>query len=249
MRTIYRTDRGKVRQHNEDNGGVFINSTGIRLAIVADGMGGHRAGDVASTMTVDLLKKSWDEAGAIETANEAEEWLRENITKVNEVLFQHAAENNECQGMGTTIVAAICTDKFASVANIGDSRCYLHNESGFKQVTEDHSLVNELVRTGQITKEDAEHHPRKNVLLRALGTELKVEMDIVTVMFEEEDILLLCSDGLSNKVSEQEMCNIVKNEHSLEEKATAFIDLANQYGGEDNITLVLVQFYDESVVR
>lgn len=249
MRTIYRTDRGKVRQHNEDNGGVFINSTGIRLAIVADGMGGHRAGDVASTMTVDLLKKSWDEAGAIETANEAEEWLRENITKVNEVLFQHAAENNECQGMGTTIVAAICTDKFASVANIGDSRCYLHNESGFKQVTEDHSLVNELVRTGQITKEDAEHHPRKNVLLRALGTELKVEMDIVTVMFEEEDILLLCSDGLSNKVSEQEMCNIVKNEYSLEEKATAFIDLANQYGGEDNITLVLVQFYDESVVR
>ncbi|MFB5281389.1 Stp1/IreP family PP2C-type Ser/Thr phosphatase [Peribacillus asahii] len=249
MRTIYRTDRGKVRQHNEDNGGVFINSTGIRLAIVADGMGGHRAGDVASTMTVDLLKKSWDEAGAIETANEAEAWLRENITKVNEVLFQHAAENNECQGMGTTIVAAICTDKFASVANIGDSRCYLHNESGFKQVTEDHSLVNELVRTGQITKEDAEHHPRKNVLLRALGTELKVEMDIVTVMFEEEDILLLCSDGLSNKVSEQEMCNIVKNEHSLEEKATAFIDLANQYGGEDNITLVLVQFYDESVVR
>ncbi|RID87219.1 Stp1/IreP family PP2C-type Ser/Thr phosphatase [Peribacillus asahii] len=249
MRTIYRTDRGKVRQHNEDNGGVFINSAGIRLAIVADGMGGHRAGDVASTMTVDLLKKSWDEAGAIETANEAEEWLRKHITKVNEVLFQHAAENSECQGMGTTIVAAICTDKFASVANIGDSRCYLYNESGFKQVTEDHSLVNELVRTGQITKEDAENHPRKNVLLRALGTELKVEMDIVTVMFEEEDILLLCSDGLSNKVSEQEMCNIVKNEHSLEEKATAFIDLANHYGGEDNITLVLVQFYDESVVR
>ena len=95
------------------------------LAIVADGMGGHRAGDVASTMTIDLLKESWKQSSQIVTANEAEEWLREYITKVNESLFQHAEENIECQGMGTTIVAAICTEKFATIANIGDSRCYL----------------------------------------------------------------------------------------------------------------------------
>ena len=249
MRTIFKTDQGKVRQHNEDNGGIFINSEGIYLAIVADGMGGHRAGDVASTMTIELLKKSWVESSDIQTANQAEEWLYEHITKVNEMLFQHAEENSECQGMGTTIVAAICTGKFATIANIGDSRCYLSNESGFKQVTEDHSLVNELVRTGQITKEDAENHPRKNVLLRALGTELKVEMDISTIIFEEGDLLLLCSDGLSNKISVEEMGEIVQNEQSLEEKAVSFIDLANQYGGEDNITLELIQFYDESIER
>lgn len=143
----------------------------------------------------------------------------------------------------------ICTDKFSTIANIGDSRCYLYNESGFKQVTEDHSLVNELVRSGQISKEDAENHPRKNVLLRALGTEMQVEMDITTVIFEESDLLLLCSDGLTNKVSEQELEETVTNEQSLEEKANSLIDKANHYGGEDNITLVLVQFVDESESR
>ena len=249
MRTTFKTDRGKVRQHNEDNGGIFVNSEGVHLAIVADGMGGHRAGDVASTMTIDLLKESWKQSSQIVTANQAEEWLREFITKVNESLFQHAEKNIECQGMGTTIVAAICTEKFATIANIGDSRCYLYNESGFKQVTEDHSLVNELVRTGQISKEDAENHPRKNVLLRALGTEMKVDIDISTVIFEEDDVLLLCSDGLSNKVNEQEMYEIIKNDQPLEEKANSFIDLANHYGGEDNITLVLIQFHDERAGR
>ncbi len=111
--------------------------------------------------------------------------------------------------MGTTIVAVICTNRFVSIANIGDSRCYLSNELGFKQLTEDHSLVNELVRSGQISKEDAEHHPRKNVLLRALGTERDVVMDIKTITFEEGDLLLLCSDGLSNKVKENEMVEVL----------------------------------------
>ncbi|MGE7661853.1 Stp1/IreP family PP2C-type Ser/Thr phosphatase [Peribacillus sp. NPDC097197] len=249
MRAIFKTDRGKVRQHNEDNGGVFSNPEGVRLAIVADGMGGHRAGDVASGMTIDLLKERWEESSGIETANDAENWLKTQILLVNQLLFEHAEANLECKGMGTTIVAAICTDKFATIANIGDSRCYLYNESGFKQVTEDHSLVNELVRSGQITKEDAEHHPRKNVLLRALGTELQVEMDITTVIFEEQDMLLLCSDGLTNKVSEVELEEMLNNGHSLEEKAQSLIEMANNYGGEDNITLVLVQFIDESESR
>lgn len=249
MRTIFKSDRGKVRQHNEDNGGIFINSEGVHLAIVADGMGGHRAGDVASMMTIEMLKESWQQSSQIETANDADEWLRIHISKVNEALFQHAENNSECQGMGTTIVAAICTEKFATIANIGDSRCYLFNESGFKQVTEDHSLVNELVRTGQITKEAAENHPRKNVLLRALGTETKVEMDVLTVIFEEDNMILLCSDGLSNKLSEQEMLEIIQNDQPFEDKANSFIDLANDYGGEDNITLVLIQYNDESAGR
>ncbi|MBT2603401.1 Stp1/IreP family PP2C-type Ser/Thr phosphatase [Peribacillus frigoritolerans] len=249
MRAIFKTDRGKVRQHNEDNGGIFENSEGVRLAIVADGMGGHRAGDVASAMTIDLLKKGWEVSTGIETANDAEDWLKQQIFTVNQLLFEHAEANTECKGMGTTIVAAICTDKFATIANIGDSRCYLYNESGFKQVTEDHSLVNELVRSGQISKEDAENHPRKNVLLRALGTEMQVEMDIMTVIFEENDLLLLCSDGLTNKVSELELEETVTNAQSLEEKANSLIDKANHYGGEDNITLVLVQFTEESESR
>ncbi|MDP4082988.1 MAG: Stp1/IreP family PP2C-type Ser/Thr phosphatase [Bacillota bacterium] len=246
MKIVYKTDQGKVRSHNEDSGGVFRNHEGIILAIVADGMGGHRAGDVASTMTINEMKTRWETVTDINTAEKAESWLKENILVVNKILFDHAKDNVECDGMGTTIVAAICTENFATVANIGDSRCYLLNETGYKQVTEDHSLVNELVRFGQISKEDAEHHPRKNVLLRALGTEEKVEMDVKTIIFEEGDYLLLCSDGLSNKISEKEMNEILGTFDALEQKAEKLISLANEYGGEDNITLSIVEFSDSS---
>lgn len=246
MKAVYQTDRGKVRHHNEDAGGVFINHDGNRLAIVADGMGGHRAGDVASEMTLNVLKTEWETAKGIITAEEAENWLKEQITKVNGLLLEHAQNHLECDGMGTTIVAAIVTDRFATIAHIGDSRGYLLNESGFKQITEDHSLVNELVRSGQISKEDAEHHPRKNVLLRALGTEKMVEMDIKTIIFEEGDIILLCSDGLSNKVTEKEMSEVLQNQDNLEQQAGRLIALANENGGEDNITLAIVEFSDIS---
>jgi protein phosphatase len=235
MKAVFMTDQGKVRQHNEDNGGIYVNSKGQRLAIVADGMGGHRAGDVASEMTL-----------TSQTAEEAEGWLRKHIAEVNTILYEHSKENEQCEGMGTTVVAAICTDRFATIANIGDSRCYILNESGFQQLTEDHSLVNELVRSGQITKEDAEHHPRKNVLLRALGTEAAVEMDIKTITFEEGDLLLLCSDGLSNKVAVAEMIEILKSGRTLEEKASVLIEQANNNGGEDNITLVIAEYFESN---
>ncbi|WP_160720066.1 Stp1/IreP family PP2C-type Ser/Thr phosphatase [Bacillus sp. USDA818B3_A] len=244
MKAVFQTDRGRVRLHNEDAGGVFNNKDGYRLAIVADGMGGHRAGDVASEMTISALKGEWEESNGIKTAGEAESWLNEQIKRVNLLLLDHATNNTECDGMGTTIVAAILTDTFATIAHIGDSRGYLLNESGFKQITDDHSLVNELVRSGQISKEEAEHHPRKNVLLRALGTEKNVEMDIRTIIFEEGDILLLCSDGLSNKVNEAEMAEILQNEENLQQRAGLLISLANENGGEDNITLAMVEFSD-----
>jgi protein phosphatase len=245
MKEIFMTDQGKIRQHNEDNGGIFVNQAGQRLAIVADGMGGHRAGDVASEMTLISLKEFWENTGDIDTPEKAEFWLKEHITRVNQLLFDHAKTHFECDGMGTTVVAGIVTSRFVTIANIGDSRCYISNELGFMQITQDHSLVNELVRTGQISKEDAEHHPRKNVLLRALGTEPSVEMDIKTITFEEGDLLLLCSDGLSNKVSELEMTNILTNSDHLEQKASELIQLANHYGGEDNITLVIVKYFDD----
>lgn len=244
MKAVFMTDRGKIRQHNEDNGGIFANLAGQRLAIVADGMGGHRAGDVASEMAITSLKEFWEKTDEITTAEVAEHWIREHIHVVNREVFQHSQVHDECEGMGTTIVAAICTNKFTTIANIGDSRCYMLNEIGFKQITEDHSLVNELVRSGQISKEDAEHHPRKNVLTRALGTEADVTMDITTITFEEGDLLLLCSDGLSNKVSESELGVKLTEDTTLEQKATSLIELANHYGGEDNITLVIVEFYD-----
>lgn len=240
LERAYLSDRGKVRQHNEDSVGVFENNVGI-LAIVADGMGGHLAGDVASQMTISTFESLWSEVEKIEGPQDAETWFREKVAKVNKAVYEHSVENPECQGMGTTIVGAIVTSSFATIGHIGDSRCYLLNNSGYNQVTQDHSLVNELVKSGQISKEDAEHHPRKNVLLRALGTEQTVEIDVKTIEFEENNVLLLCSDGLSNKVSDHTMEKELTNSDNLSNSATTLVQLANDHGGEDNITLVVIK--------
>ncbi len=241
MKTVIRTDIGKVRSHNEDYVGIFHNKGNALLAVVADGMGGHLAGDVASQMASTLLQNKWEETGPITDPDQGKRWLSDSLKDVNESLFRHAKENPDCMGMGTTIVAAIIHESFAVIAHVGDSRCYMVTADGFQLLTEDHSLVNELVKTGQISKKDAEHHPRKNVLLRALGTETKVEVDIKTVPFKDGNILLLCSDGLSNKLSDEKIFEILRGEESLEEKADTFIRLANDGGGEDNITLAIIQ--------
>lgn len=246
MRAIFKTDQGKVRHNNEDDGGVFFNNNGSCIGIVADGMGGHNAGEVASDIAVSNLKELWQTADRLDSPELAERWLRTNVAIVNEKIYEHAKNHEECNGMGTTIVAAICTDIFATIVNIGDSRCYLLNDSGFKQLTDDHSLVNELIKAGQISPEDAEIHPRKNMLLKVMGTEVTTDMDITTITFEEGDMLLLCSDGLSNKVSNEEMTTILKSTSNLNEKANTLIELANQYGGEDNISLAIIESSSES---
>ncbi|MBM7701817.1 Stp1/IreP family PP2C-type Ser/Thr phosphatase [Metabacillus iocasae] len=246
MGAVFMTDRGKIRQHNEDSGGVFVNPHGHRLAIVADGMGGHRAGDVASAMAIKKLQGYWENGDELTSPDAASVWLTEHVSKVNDELFVYSNEHEECKGMGTTLVAAICTSTFCTIGHIGDSRCYLLNEYGFNQITEDHSLVNELVKNGQISREDAEHHPRKNILVRALGTEKQVTLDVKSMEIEQEDVLLLCSDGLSNKVSEEQLKQILLTDLTLEQKGSHLIDLANELGGEDNITLALVDFISES---
>lgn len=242
MQYAFKTDVGLLRPHNEDNGGVFLHEKGMVLAVVADGMGGHQAGDVASKMTNEILGEKWKETELITTPAVAEEWLVGVINEVNEHIYQHANANPECQGMGTTVVAAICTSSFVTIAHIGDSRGYILNANGFSQKTADHSLVNELVRTGQITDEEAENHPRKNVLLRALGTETAIKVDVETLDWEKGDYLLLCSDGLSNKITEQELSLCLQNSQSMSEKVEHLVELANDRGGEDNITVALVHY-------
>jgi serine/threonine protein phosphatase PrpC len=242
VRTFFLTDKGKVRQHNEDSGGVFRNMDGDILAVVADGMGGHRAGDVASSMTIQLFNSYWEQTYNIDTPKKAEQWLKERVEMINERLFKYAAEHSECEGMGTTIVVAICAKSFVTVGHIGDSRCYILSDQDFSLVTEDHSLVNELVRYGEISKEDAEFHPRKNVLLRALGTEKQVDLDVKTLVTEENDKIILCSDGLSNKVSTEEMKRILTSEQDIRHKGETLVNRANELGGEDNITLVIIDY-------
>lgn len=241
MEACFLTDRGRVRKHNEDNGAVLRNNNHVLLAVVADGMGGHKAGDVASGMTVAEFEGIWKDQLQLETPEQVENWMVASVNLINEKIYNYASEHEECLGMGTTLVVAVCTRDFVTIGHIGDSRCYLRNGNGFAQITDDHSLVNELVRSGQISREDAELHPRKNVLMRALGTEKEVNLDITTINWEPNDTLLLCSDGLTNKVSDDEIEKVIQEPKMITEKGTYLIDRANELGGEDNISLAIIQ--------
>ncbi|MFD1849103.1 Stp1/IreP family PP2C-type Ser/Thr phosphatase [Oceanobacillus bengalensis] len=234
------TDRGKVRSHNEDAGGIFYNQSNQFLAVIADGMGGHQAGDVASQMAISLIREKWENTNTFKTPDEIEKWLTDSIKDINEAIYLHATENKECEGMGTTIVITIHIHDFLTIAHIGDSRCYMLNEDGFKQITEDHSLVNALVQSGQITKDDALYHPRKNVVLRALGSENNVEVDIRTINVETGDKILLCTDGLTDKIVDDELYEVIRSGSELPEIGQRLIDMANDRGGEDNISLIIL---------
>lgn len=240
MKAQFLTDRGLVRGHNEDSGGIYYNSSGDILAIIADGMGGHQAGDVASQMAVSIMQEHWNEHNEFNSPEEVEEWLVKILKHVNTAIYDQALSHDEYAGMGTTIVVTISTNEFVTIAHIGDSRCYLYNESGFQQMTEDHSLVSELVRSGQISPEDAVHHPRKNIVLKALGTEESVSADVQSLSWEQGNKILLCSDGLTDKVSNDELGEYVKSTNSLKDTAQTLIDLANERGGEDNISLIII---------
>lgn|SRR5690625_1488365 len=248
MKAQYLTDRGQVRSHNEDSGGIYYHRSGNLLAIIADGMGGHRAGDVASQMAVSIIQDHWAESEELQTPDEIETWLLEVLQKVNTAIYERALSQDEYAGMGTTIVVTISTDEFITIAHIGDSRCYLYNDNGFQQLTEDHSLVNELLRSGQISEEDAFHHPRKNIVLKALGTEQDVTADIQSLSWERGNKLLLCSDGLTDKVTNDELSEYVKSATSLQETTQALIDIANERGGEDNISLIMISYESEEKV-
>ncbi|MFD2133077.1 Stp1/IreP family PP2C-type Ser/Thr phosphatase [Pseudogracilibacillus auburnensis] len=235
------TDRGQMRSTNEDSGGIFFNESGQALAIVADGMGGHQAGEVASQLAVSIVQDKWEQSNRFSTPIEAEEWLQAAVEEMNKMIYKRSLEHEEFEGMGTTVVISICTFDFVTIAHIGDSRCYLLNDTKLEQLTEDHSLVNELIRTGQISKIDAEQHPRKNVLLRAVGTEESVNMDMETINWDENNCLLLCSDGLTNKIPDDEIETYLRTKENLEEVSNKLIQVANERGGEDNITLAIIR--------
>lgn len=245
MEAIFLTDVGKLRPHNEDDGDVVIDSRHNQLlAIVVDGMGGHQAGEVASRTAKEFFLQKWEEIDDHFTPAEAEKWLEITAKQANDVLLERAKNNPDYEGMGTTLVVAICREQFVTVAHVGDSRIYLKTDKALKQLTNDHSLVGELVRNGQITEAEALHHPRKNVLLRALGTEENVKVDIDTIHWEPGNYLLLCSDGLTNKILNEEIDEQFSNEISIQQIGENLIHLANERGGEDNISLAIV-FYDD----
>lgn len=240
MEGQFLTDTGQVRKHNEDSGGIYYNSSDQFLAVIADGMGGHQAGDVASQMATSKLKEKWEECQELKSPEETEDWLSQTIIELNKSIYNHAQENQECFGMGTTIVVVICIQDFVTVAHTGDSRCYILSDNGFDQITEDHSLVNALIQSGQISKNDAQSHPRKNVVLKALGTEEQIDSDVQTLNPGQSYKILLCTDGLTDKVLDGELSEIIQSTDTIQEIGGKMINLANERGGEDNISLVIL---------
>lgn len=241
MKGYFITDSGQVRSVNEDSGGVFSQDNSFLMAMVADGMGGHRAGDVASNQAVTYMKSAWEKRKPIRDEKNVESWLQHTVEKMNTAIYELSRQQKTYEGMGTTVVVGVCTDAFITIAHIGDSRAYLLENSQLKQLTNDHSLVNELVQSGQLTAEEARQHPNKNVLTRAAGTEPTVQIDMHTYRWQTGDQLLFCSDGLTNKLTDKELQQALESYTNKETLMNELIHQANARGGEDNITAVLVE--------
>ncbi|NBG89127.1 Stp1/IreP family PP2C-type Ser/Thr phosphatase [Isachenkonia alkalipeptolytica] len=235
---------GKVRKANEDFFG--IHEKGQLFYMVADGMGGHKAGDVASEETVGCVSEFLQKHLHPEARGaEVEKILGESISEANTEIFEKAQKQEECSGMGTTLTLAVPLPKENKVyfAHVGDSRAYVIEKDGIYQVTRDHSLVQELVINGDITEEEAKAHPKRNVITRAVGTEREVRPDVFSIdfSFDSDHYIILCTDGLSNAMGEEEIKNTVRDSGSIESACAALINKANERGGQDNITVLILQ--------
>lgn len=243
------THVGMKRTHNEDNLALVPEES---LYIVADGMGGHASGEVASQMAVETLMSFF----RMTTRDEEVTWpyreqpsLRydENrlVTAIkfsNQRIFEAATRENRFKGMGTTIVAAFFTRGGAYLGHVGDSRAYRIRRGAIEQLTDDHSLLNDYIRANRLTRDEIENFPHKNVIVRALGMKDEVDVDVTRISPEAGDVYLLCSDGLSGMIDDDAMLGIIHREPDLETACKALVDAANEAGGTDNITVVLVRF-------
>ena len=231
--TIQMTDTGRQRRDNEDS--MYVRAP---VFVVADGMGGAQAGEVASRIAVEAFEQGLPDSGS------PEERLADRAREANRRIHELSHADLERHGMGTTLTAAYLDDSHLAIAHVGDSRAYLFRDGELQRLTQDHSLVGELVRKGKLTEEQAEEHPQRSIITRALGPEASVEVDTWTYPVKDGDILLLCSDGLTSMVPEEKIADVLESSASLRDAATRLIREANAAGGRDNITVVLTRLED-----
>ncbi|MGH9036972.1 MAG: Stp1/IreP family PP2C-type Ser/Thr phosphatase, partial [Acidimicrobiia bacterium] len=223
-----RTDVGRGRPANED---TFLVDHDDRLYAVADGMGGHRAGEVASATAIDALQAAFADGAPLDQA----------VGEANAAVFAKASANLDMRGMGTTLTAAaLLDDHRVLLGHVGDSRAYLMRGGGVTQITEDHSLVEQLVREGRLSPEEAASHPQKAIITRALGIDPEVEVDTYPVDLRPGDRLLLCSDGLTNMLADTAIAGVLRRQSDPQAAAEQLVDLAYEAGGDDNITVVVI---------
>lgn len=238
LKTFSITDIGQKRKVNQDY--IFTSEKPVgnlpNLFIVADGMGGHKAGDYASRCAVetmcDVIEKSIEK--------DPKAILRKAIEAANQIIYRESKEDENLEGMGTTIVAATCLGNYLQVANVGDSRLYIVGDT-IKQITQDHSWVEEMVRAGAMDKEEARNHAKKNIITRAIGAGDGVEIDFFVVELEAEDEILMCSDGLTNMLEDEEIRMLLKGQRDIVEKVETLVTEANERGGTDNISVILIE--------
>ena len=240
MEFSYLTDPGQVRDHNEDSVTIVKNEAGEILMAVADGMGGHKGGEIASSIAITHIGKRFVDTSSVGSKEDAINFLKEVVSEANMLLYKYTENNPESIGMGTTIVMALLTNEFLLFGNIGDSSGFVIKDKKLYKITNDHTLVNLLVKSGEITEEEAKDHPRKNVLMRALGANITVEMDVFDV---ETDIsgILLCSDGLTNMLDERQIETVLDSDLDIDAKVQKLINKANNRGGTDNISVAYLQ--------
>lgn len=245
MKSCYMTDSGKVRSHNEDSVTILKNASDEYLLVVADGMGGHRKGEVASSLAVSRLGKRFNETPSIGSKLDAVNWLNDNINEINREILEYGETHIDSKGLGTTVVVALLTKSYLIFGNIGDSSGYVIKNNKLHRVTKAHTLVNLLVEAGNITEEEAKTHPKKNILMKALGVSEKCELDIFDVDIESDEILL-CSDGLTNMLSDEQIEKVLLDEEmDTEEKVEKLIKKCNARGGNDNISIAYLNRFGE----
>lgn len=247
MKTFSITDVGLTREVNQDYMFTSENPVGNlpNLFIVADGMGGHNAGDYASRYTVDTIV---DTIKNLEEKN-PEQIIKLAVSRANQMLLKKSNQDIQLQGMGTTVVVLSILDNRLLIANVGDSRLYIVNRQQINQVTKDHSYVQEMVRIGEMDEITAREHPDKNIITRAIGVTNEVLIDFFEEQIKTEDIVLMCSDGLTNMILDEDIKTIINSQRDVVEMAEKLVETANNNGGKDNITVVIIEPFSDEVKK
>ncbi len=246
MEFAYITDPGKVRDQNEDSVIVVKNTSGEYLMAVADGMGGHRGGEIASSLAISHLGKRFTSIDSVGNKEDAINFIKDAVSECNMIINKYTDEHKESFGMGTTLVLALITPGFLLFGNLGDSSGFVVKNGKLEKITSDHTLVNLLVKSGELTEAEAKEHPNRNVLMKALGSNTTVEMDIFDVE-TDVDAILLCSDGLTNMLEFDQINRVLQEKSTPQDKVAKLVTKSNNRGGTDNISIAyLIKAGDES---
>lgn len=241
MISYFLTDTGRIRTHNEDSVTIIKNKKSEVLACVADGVGGHKAGEIASQIAINTITEAFKETFKDLDKLSAINWLRQATNEINNKIFNYVDKHEEAKGMGTTLVCAIITKEYILIGNIGDSSGFAIKKEKLYKITYDHTLVNLLLKAGEITEEEAKNHPKKNVLMKALGTNDPIEIDIFDCDLDIDGILL-ASDGLTNMLDKDKIMTVLKAQEPIQDKVIKLIAKANNRGGTDNISVAYIDF-------